>query len=371
MVKSNLYNRLLIVIIMFNVVIGFSQNQRPKYINSPLMQPSNLQQGDTVMIVATAGILKDKTLVDDAIVLLQEWGLNVRLGEHLYQKNNHFAGTDEQRIQDFQKALDDDSVKAIWCARGGYGTVRMIDKIDFSRYLKNPKWIIGFSDVTVIHNEIHNLGGETIHAIMPSTYRPNNEEQKKALKSLKKAIFGKSIEYKTLKSDFNKEGESKGQLIGGNLSILYSLLGSKSSINTKGKILFIEDVGEYVYHIDRMMQNLKRNGYFDNCYGLIVGGISDIRENDTDFGQPVEQVILDAVAEYDFPVAFNFPAGHMRDNRTLIMGREISLKVKGKRATVKFAKSWKNKTVDATVMKPTPTKKEENTITIGAKPIKG
>ena len=372
MVKSNLYNRLLIVIMMFNMALGFSQNQRSNYINSPLMQPAYLQEGDTVMIVATAGILKDLSAIDDAITLLQDWGLNVRLGKHLYAKGNHFAGTDEQRAQDFQEGLDDESVKAIWCARGGYGTVRMIDKVNFRKYHKNPKWIIGFSDITVIHSEIHNLGGETIHGIMPSTYRPDNDEQKKALKSFKKAVFGKSIEYKTGKSNFNKEGEAKGQLIGGNLSILYSLLGSKSSIKTDGKILFIEDVGEYVYHIDRMMQNLKRNGYFKNCYGLIVGGISDIRENETNFGKPVEQVILDAVAEYDFPVAFNFPAGHIRDNRTLIMGREISLKVKGKKANIKFAKSWKDKkTAEAMVSKPIPTKQEENKITMGAKPFKG
>ena len=364
---------MLIVSIIFNMAIGFSQNQQPKYINSPLMQPAYLQQGDTVMIVATAGIIKEKAIIDDAIILLQDWGLKVRLGKNLYQQSNHFAGTDQERVEDFQEALDDDSVKAIWCARGGYGTVRMIDKVDFNNYHQNPKWIIGFSDVTVVHNEIHNLGGETIHAMMPSTYRPDNDEQKKALKSLKKALFGKSLEYKTSKSDFNKEGESKGQLIGGNLSILYSLLGSKSTMKTDGKILFIEDVGEYVYHIDRMLQNLKRNGYFKNCYGLIVGGISDIRENDTDFGKQVEQVILDAVAEYDFPVAFNFPAGHIRDNRTLIMGREVSLKVKGKKATVKFAKSWKNKTSAATVNKSTPAKekKKEDTISMGAKPFKG
>jgi len=355
MVKKSLHNRLLIVIIMFHIAIGFSQSQQPKYINSPLMQPAYLQKGDTVMIVATAGILKDKAIVDDAVLLLQDWGLKVKLGKHLYAKGNHFAGTDAQRVEDFQEALDDKNVKAIWCARGGYGTVRMIDKVDFSEYHKNPKWVIGFSDVTVIHSEIHNLGGETIHAMMPSTYRPDNDEQKKALKSLKKAIFGKDLAYKTLKSDFNKDGESKGQLIGGNLSILYSILGSKSSIKTDGKILFIEDLGEYVYHIDRMLQNLKRNGYFDNCYGLIVGGITDIRENDTSFGKPVQQVILDAVAEYDFPVAFNFPAGHIRDNRTLIMGREISLKVKGKKATIKFSKSWKDKkTAEATISEPTP-----------------
>ncbi len=323
--------------VMLYVASGFSQDQRPKFINSPLMQPTYLKKGDTVMIVATAGILKDSSIVNDAVELLEDWGLNVKLGQHLYADGNHFAGSDAQRTEDFQLALDDDSVKAIWCARGGYGTVRMVDALDFSKFSESPKWIIGFSDVTVLHNEVHNLGRESIHGIMPSTYRPGNKKQKKALKSLKRALFGKSLEYKTPKSDFNKTGTATGQLIGGNLSILYSLLGSKSSLKTDGKILFIEDLGEYVYHIDRMMQNLKRNGYFENCYGLVVGGITDIRENDTDFGKPVEQVILDAVAEYDFPVVFDFPAGHIRDNRTLILGREVSLEVKeGKKAIVKF-----------------------------------
>ncbi len=337
MTKINLYNRLLIMMMMFTIAIGFSQNQRPKYINSPLMHPTYLQKGDTVLIVATAGILKDSSIVNGAVTLLKEWDLNVKLGRHLYANGHHFAGSDAQRTQDFQEGLDDESIKAIWCARGGYGTVRMVDDLDFTKFNERPKWIVGFSDVTVLHNEIHNLGRESIHGIMPSTYRPGNKEQKKALKSLKKALFGKVLDYKTPKSDFNKSGKATGQLVGGNLSILYSLLGSKSSIKTDGKILFIEDVGEYVYHIDRMMQNLKRNGYFENCYGLVVGGISDIRENDTDFGKPVEQVILDAVARYDFPVIFDFPAGHIRDNRTLILGREVSLEVKsGKKGILKF-----------------------------------
>ncbi len=339
--------------------VSFSQQKRANYINSPLMQPPYLQKGDTVMILATAGIIKDESILDNAIELLQSWGLQVKLGRHLHQQNNHFAGTDAQRALDFQEALDDPSVRAIWCARGGYGTVRMIDKVNFTRFEKDPKWIIGFSDITVIHNEIHNLGRETIHAMMPSTLDLDNKEQQKAIKSLKKALFGEKVEYKTSKSDFNKKGEGKGQLVGGNLSILYSLLGSKSSLKTDGKILFIEDVGEYVYHIDRMLQNLKRNGYFKNCYGLIVGGITDIRENDTDFGKAVEQVVLDAVADYDFPVAFNFPAGHVKDNRTLIMGREVTLKVKGKRATVEFSESYATKRTRKTASSSQKSEKEK------------
>ncbi len=290
------------------------------------------------MILATAGIINDSTIINYGVDLLKTWGLHVKLGNYLYEQNHHFAGTDKHRLEDFQKAIDDDNIKAIWCARGGYGTVRIIDDIDFTKFKQHPKWVIGFSDVTVLHNEIHNMGIETIHAIMPSTLKPGNEEQKKAQKSLKKALFGKKIRYRVSESDYNKEGEATGQLVGGNLSILYSLLGSKSTISLENKILFIEDVGEYEYHIDRMLLNLKRNGYFEKCKGLIIGGISDIRENDVAFGKTVEEIVLDAVKEYDFPVSFEFPAGHIRDNRTLILGREISLMVKAKKAVVKFLK---------------------------------
>ena len=306
--------------------------------NQELIQPPFLQKGDTVLILATAGIISDSTIIDNGIELLKSWGLQVKLGKNLYESNGHFAGTDKQRLEDFQNAIDDDNIKAVWCARGGYGTVRIIDVIDFTSFKKKPKWIIGFSDVTVLHNEIHNLGIETIHAMMPSTLKLDNEEQKKAQKSLKKALFGKKLKYRVSESDYNREGEAQGQLVGGNLSILYSLLGSRSSIKTDGKILFIEDVGEYEYHIDRMLLNLKRNGYFENCKGLIVGGITDVRENDVTFGKRVEEIILDAVKAYNFPVSFDFPAGHVRDNRTLILGREISLMVKEHNAVVKFLK---------------------------------
>jgi muramoyltetrapeptide carboxypeptidase len=303
---------------------------------SRLIQPPYLHKGDTVMIIAPAGIMKDTAKVDNGIALLKEWGLNVTLGKHLFDQNFHFAGTDAQRAEDVQNALDDPTVKAIWCARGGYGSVRIIDTIDFTNFKKHPKWMIGFSDITVFHNEIHNLGIETMHALMPITYKPDNKEQKKAQKSLQRALFGKRITYRIGDSQYNREGEATGQIVGGNLSILYSLLGTESSIDTDGKILFIEDIGEYLYHIDRMLISLRRNGYFDHCKGLIIGGISDIRENETPFGKTPEEVVLDAVKDFDFPVAFDFPAGHIRDNRTLILGRTITLKVKGNRTVVKF-----------------------------------
>jgi len=341
----NCISRLRILLIVFLVVfptmvIGSPKfsNQIDKNMNQELIQPPYLKKGDTVLILATAGIINDSTIINNSIEILKSWGLNVRLGKNLYESNGHFAGTDKQRLEDFQNAIDDDNIKAVWCARGGYGTVRIIDDIDFTKFKENPKWIIGFSDVTVLHNEIHNLGIETIHAMMPSTLKPGDEEQKKAQKSLKKALFGKKIKYRVSESDYNKDGEAAGQLVGGNLSILYSLLGSKSTISAENKILFIEDVGEYEYHIDRMLLNLKRNGYFDKCKGLIVGGISDVRENDVAFGKTVEEIVLDAVKEYDFPISFDFPAGHIRDNRTLILGREISLLVKDNKAVVKFLK---------------------------------
>lgn len=341
----NCISRLRILLIVFLVgfptmVIGSTRfsNQIDKNMNQELIQPPYLKKGDTVLILATAGIINDSTIINNGVDLLKSWGLHVKLGNYLYEQNHHFAGTDKHRLEDFQNAIDDDNIKAVWCARGGYGTVRIIDDIDFTKFKENPKWIIGFSDVTVLHNEIHNLGIETIHAMMPSTLKPGDEEQKKAQKSLKKALFGKKIKYRVSESDYNKDGEAAGQLVGGNLSILYSLLGSKSRISADNKILFIEDVGEYEYHIDRMLLNLKRNGYFDKCKGLIVGGISDVRENDVAFGKTVEEIVLDAVKEYDFPVSFDFPAGHIRDNRTLILGREISLLVKENKAVVKFLK---------------------------------
>jgi len=305
-------------------------------VSQKLIQPPYLQKGDTVMIIAPAGIMKDTTKVESGIELLQDWGLNVKLGKHLFKQNFHFAGSDKQRAEDFQYAIDDPTVKAIWCARGGYGSVRIIDDIDFTKFKQQPKWLIGFSDITVFHNEINTLGIETIHALMPITYKPDNKEQKKAQRSLQKALFGKKITYRVSDSDFNKEGEAEGQVVGGNLSILYSLLGTKSTINVDNKILFIEDIGEYLYHIDRMLISLRRNGYFDNCKGLIVGGISDVRENETPFGKTAEEVVLNAVKEFDFPVSFDFPAGHIRDNRTLILGRTINLKVKDNKTVVKF-----------------------------------
>jgi len=324
--KSILYPFLIAALLLFSNNLSAQK----------LIAPANLQKGDTVIILAPAGIMKDTIAVNQAIELLNDWGLNTKLGKHVFTQNFHFAGTDKERLTDFQNAIDDDNIKAIWCARGGYGTVRIIDDIDFTRFKENPKWVIGFSDITVLHNEINNLGIQTMHAIMPITYKPDNKEQKKARKSFKKALFGKRVKYKISNSDYNREGEAVGQVVGGNLSLVVSMLGSKTQINMKGKILFLEEVGEALYHIDRMIISLKRAGYFENCKGLIIGAFSSIKPNSTDFGMTYQEIILDAVKEYDFPVSFDFPAGHVRDNRTLLLGNEIILKVKEKKTIVKF-----------------------------------
>jgi muramoyltetrapeptide carboxypeptidase len=271
--------------------------------------------------------------IQPAIDLLKNWGLNVVVGKTIGLEKHQFAGSDEERTTDFQKMLDNSKIKAIWCARGGYGTVRIIDQLDFTEFKKQPKWIIGYSDVTVLQSQLHNLGFETLHATMPINVSTNTKE---AFSSLKKSLFGEQLSYEIPSSEENKLGKAKGELVGGNLSILYSLLGSNSSVKTDGKILFIEDLDEYLYHIDRMLMNLKRNGYFDNLKGLIVGGMTKMHDNTIPFGKTAKEIILDAVSEYNFPVVFDFPAGHLDDNRALILGRKVDLEVGKKTVRLNF-----------------------------------
>jgi len=306
-------------------------------ISKKLIQPPYLRAGDTVAIVAPSGILLNRGKeVNQAIELLKSWNLNVVVGENVFSQNGHFAGTDEERTADFQKALDNPNIKAIWAARGGYGTVRILDKLDYTKFKEQPKWIIGYSDITALHNQIHNLGVETIHALMCTSLTDDLEDIKDNISSFKNAFFGTQLSYTIKGSKYNKTGTTSGQLIGGNLTLLHTMLGSKTSINTSDKILFIEEIGEHVYHIDRMLQSLKRAGYFENCKGLIVGSISKVRKNTTAFGRTLEEVILDVVEEYDFPVLFNFPAGHEDDNRAMILGRNIKLTVDKDTSSVVF-----------------------------------
>ncbi|MBP6549721.1 MAG: LD-carboxypeptidase [Flavobacterium sp.] len=285
--------------------------------------PPSLQKGDTIALVATARKNIDDNL-KPAIDLLHSWGLEVVIGSSIGLDNNQLAGTDEQRAADFQQQMDNPNIKAIWCVRGGYGTVRMIDLLDFTKFKQNPKWIVGFSDVTVIHSYVNKLKIATIHGAMPITVGKASAE---SIESLRKSLFGEKLEYETSFSPANRLGNAKGEIVGGNLSILYSLMGSNAQIDCKGKILFIEDLDEYLYHIDRMMMSLKRCGCFDGLNGLIVGTMTKMKDNEIPWGKNANQIIEDVTKGYSFPIFYNFPAGHFRDNRALIFGKQVSLEL--------------------------------------------
>ena len=278
--------------------------------------PEKIKIGDKIGIIATARKISLEDL-NPAIEILQSWGLEVVLGNFLFEEDNQFAGTVEQRTIDLQNMIDDDAIKAILCARGGYGTVQIIDKINFSKLLKNPKWIIGFSDITVLHSHLNQLGVATLHATMPINFSKNTP---KSLESLKNSLFVKANSIESPVHKFNRLGKVNAEIIGGNLSILYSLLGSNSDINTDGKILFMEDLDEYLYHIDRMMINMKRNGKFNNLKGMIIGGMSKMNDNNIPFGKTAEEIILDHLKDYTFPTCFGFPSGHLDDNRSIRLG---------------------------------------------------
>ncbi len=315
---------------------GLSQAQSDPDQVAELVRPPYLKKGDTIMILSPAGRVRERQAVEAGTELANHWGLVVFYGNHLLAQDGSFAGTDEERLEDLQKALDDPSIKAVWASRGGYGTVRIIDRLDFSKFSRNPKWIIGFSDITILHNKLHQLGFQSLHAQMPLTLDLENPEQRNSIKSLHRALFGKKLDYRIDNTTASREGSGKGQLVGGNLSIVYSMLGSDTNLETKGKVLFLEEVGEALYHIDRMMISLKRAGYFEQCEGLIIGDFK-IRENKGNpFGKTLEEVVLDATEGTKFPIVLEFPAGHLDDNRALILGSEVDLKVGRKKSRVQF-----------------------------------
>ena len=290
-----------------------------------MITPEYLSVGDTIGLVSTARKIT-KTELEPAILFLKNQGFNVVTPPNIYAAENQFAGTDEQRTEDFEYLIKHPKVKAIICTRGGYGTARIIDSIDFTPLLSAPKWICGYSDVTVLHAHLHNLGLKTIHSTMPINF-PVDDSSNESVNTLLNALTGKPLSYSIPNFSLNRIGQSKGVLIGGNLSILYSLQGSISDINTDGKILFLEDLDEYLYHIDRMILSLKRSGKIKNLIGLIVGGMSDMHDNTVPFGKTAEEIIHESVKEFSFPVCFGFPAGHIDQNFALKMGTEVTLSV--------------------------------------------
>ncbi|HEY5371525.1 MAG TPA: LD-carboxypeptidase [Hanamia sp.] len=288
--------------------------------------PPYLKPGDTVGIVCPAGYMpfeKAQTCIDT----LAEWGFNVIQGNTLGHQFNYFSGTDEERCSDLQRMMDDKNIDAILCGRGGYGMGRIIDKLDFTKFKKHPKWIIGFSDITVLHSHLFsNFKIASLHAPMAAAFN-DGEYKNQYIESLHGALLGKKADYKTEGNILDQHGNAKGHLVGGNLSLLVNVIGTPSDIKTKQKILFIEEVGEYIYSVDRMMYQLKRSGKLDHLKGLIIGRFSDMRDTTVPFGQTVEQAIKDLVKDYDYPVCFGFPVSHDKENYALKVGVTYKLKV--------------------------------------------
>lgn len=291
--------------------------------------PRPLKPNDKVVILSPSGKIEAQW-VEGLKELLESYGLVVSVSEHTLCENGRFAGTDEDRIADLQVAVSDPQVRAIFCSRGGYGLARIIDKIDFTPLVESPKWVVGFSDITALHNALSRVGVASIHGIMAKHITLRAE----GLDNLMSMLFGKQVAYEVEANELNKQGEAEGELIGGNLSVLYGLRGTPFDLDYKGKILFIEDLSERLYHVDRMIQNLRLGGVFRQIKGLVVGQFTDIDEDDS-FPGGVYGVISEAVKGCNIPVCFNFPAGHVDNNQPLKMGAEYSLKVTNEKTILK------------------------------------
>lgn len=267
----------------------------------------------------------EKSHIDHTVAWLTNKGFVVEIGEHALGQYNYFSGTESQRLSDFQNALDDPTVDVILCARGGYGSIHLIDQLDFTSFVKKPKLIMGYSDITVFHNHIpHHLGVPTVHATAPLNFSENTPE---ALQSLVNVINGAGNSYHIQPNALNVNGEVKAPVVGGNLAILYALIGTDSDADYSGKILFIEEIGEAVYAVDRMMYALKKSGKLDQISGVIVGGMTNMKDSEVPYGKTVEEVISDHIRPYNIPLCFDFPAGHIPDNRAVIIGKEAHLSV--------------------------------------------
>jgi muramoyltetrapeptide carboxypeptidase len=289
--------------------------------------PPYLNKGDTVGIICPAGAMPMEKAAECIRVLNEEWGFPTKIGKTLGDRPNYFSGTDEERLADFQQMLDDDEVKAILCARGGYGLTRIVDKIDFKKFKKQPKWIIGYSDITVLHSHLYsNYYISSLHAPMAAAFNDTGYINR-FVQSLRTALEGKKARYQCEPHAFNKKGEAIGEVVGGNLALLAHLVGTDSDLKTRGRILFLEDIGEYLYNIDRMMRQLQRAGKLSKLAGLIIGGFTDSKDTEKPFGQSAFEIIRDVVKDYDYPVCFGFPVSHEKENYALKIGVGYKLKV--------------------------------------------
>jgi muramoyltetrapeptide carboxypeptidase len=302
--------------------------------SSAKITPRFLKEGDEVAIISPSFCIDDDK-VAAAISVLESWGLKVKVGRNALKRNGPFAGNDEERLFDLQEATDDTNVKAVFCARGGYGLSRIINRIDFSALKKSPKWYVGFSDITVLHLWLSEVVGiVSIHGEMPLNF-VNPEKSEKTILTLKQALFG-NLEKIVWNSGVLRPKEIEAEVTGGNLTLLYSLRGTAADPSTKGKILFIEEVGEYYYHIDRMLSSIKLSGKLDGLAALVIGGMNKLEDIRIPWGKTIEETISDIVKEYDYPVYFSFPAGHVPDNRAFYIGRKSRLSVKGEMAELTF-----------------------------------
>lgn len=289
--------------------------------------PPSLKKGDTVGIVCPAGYM-DAAKAAECIRVLQQWGFNVRTGDTLGGASvNYFSGTDEERLQDLQRMLDDDTVQAVLCGRGGYGTGRIIDRISFKKFRRRPKWVIGYSDITIFHNHVYrNYGIAGLHAPMAAAFN-NNGFKNRYIRSLREALSGEKACYTVSGNGYNRRGRAEGPLVGGNLSLLVNAIGTRSDMQTKGKILFVEDIGEQKYNIDRMWYQMKRSGKLSQLEALIIGGFTDLQDTTRPFGEDIKDLLWDKVKEYGYPVCFDFPVSHDRENYALKVGANYRLTV--------------------------------------------
>ena len=287
-----------------------------------------LHNNDLVALVSPAGYLADKDIVSQAQALLKKWGLRSYIGNNALKQHGHFAGTDLQRLEDLQEAMNNPEVKMIWALRGGYGSIRIVDDLDFANFKKHPKIFTGFSDITILHNRIQQVGFESLHAFMPVQLK--EKISRKVIRQTKNAWFGRKLNYSFPKSKFTTNfSEVEAVVTGGNLANLYSVLGTPLDLDMQEKILFIEEVGEQLYQIDRMIIAMKKAGKFNGLKALLVGQFTGIPENQPGFGQSFQEIILEHTAGYDFPVIFDAPVGHITNNYPLMLGRKLSLQATG------------------------------------------